>query len=306
MTLRRIGCLVFCLHPRYRADSDKTHGSSGVVALPVLLLWSNPLQPTYQSGQNKAQIKAIEPVSAPLSWISFNEDIHEVGHDGNGFAFDNELPRHRTYLKPFRIASRLVTNAEYLGFMADGGYHHPELWLSDAWDHINANGWTAPLYWQREEDAWTVFTCQGRVPLNLNEPVCHVSFYEAEAYARWAGARLPTEFEWEVAANVAGIRGNFLESGALHPNPARADTTLQQISGDVWEWTASPHIAFPGYRPHAGPIGEYNSKFMCNQMVLRGGSCATPQSHIRASYRNFFSPLARWQFSGIRMAHESA
>ena len=265
--------------------------------------WTNPLRPQYQP---PGPIKVIESASSPLSWITFNEDIYDVGHDGYGFAFDNELPRHRTYLKSFRVASRLVTNAEYLGFMADGGYQRPELWLSDAWDHINANGWTAPLYWEREGDAWTVFTCQGRAQLNLNEPVCHVSFYEADAFARWAGARLPTEFEWEVAANLIGVRGNLLESGAYHPSPARPDKNLQQIFGDVWEWTASPHAAYPGYRPAPGAVGEYNAKFMCNQMVLRGGSCVTPQSHMRASYRNFFSPRARWQFSGIRMAHESS
>ncbi|WP_223264461.1 ergothioneine biosynthesis protein EgtB [Sulfuriferula plumbiphila] len=175
--------------------------------------WTNPLRPSYQPGQ----IKAFGPASQPLSWIAFDEGIHEAGHDGCGFAFDNELPRHRTCIKPFRFASRLVTNAEYLEFMADGGYLRPELWLSDAWDHVNANGCAAPLYWEREGDAWYVFTCRGSLPLNPNEPVCHVSFHEADAFARWAGARLPTEFEWEVAAGSVEIRGNLLESGAYHP-----------------------------------------------------------------------------------------
>ncbi|WP_413436757.1 ergothioneine biosynthesis protein EgtB [Sulfuriferula sp. GW1] len=263
--------------------------------------WTNPLRPNYQP----AQIKAFDSLIEPLSWIAFEEDVHEVGHDGYSFAFDNELPRHRTYIKSFRLASRLVTNAEYLEFMDDGGYMRPELWLSDAWDHINANGWTAPLYWEHEDDAWYVFTSRGRLPLNPNEPVCHVSFYEADAYARWAGARLPTEFEWEVAASTVKIRGNLLENEAFHPCPAHADTNLQQIFGDVWEWTASPYVAYPGYRPSAGPVGEYNGKFMCNQMVLRGGSCATPASHLRATYRNFFPPQARWQFSGIRLADDN-
>ena len=262
--------------------------------------WKNPLWPNYQP----TQIKSVSSAAQPLLWVAFDEGIRDVGHSGISFAFDNEMPRHGTLIKPFRFASRLVTNAEYLEFIADGGYQHPELWLSDAWDYINANGVAAPLYWEREEDGWTTFTCQGNVPLNLSEPVCHVSFYEADAFARWAGARLPTEFEWEIAANSVEIRGNFLESGAFHPAPARSDTHLQQMFGDTWEWTASPYVAYPGYRPITGPTGEYNGKFMCNQMVLRGGSCATPQSHIRASYRNFFQPHARWQFSGIRLADD--
>ena len=262
--------------------------------------WSHPLRPHYQPGQIKARGSDLPP----FSWITFHEDIYETGHDGRGFAFDNELPRHRSYIKPFCFASRLVTNAEYLEFIADHGYSRAELWLSDAWDHINANDWTAPLYWEREGDTWYEFTCRGRAPLNLNEPVCHVSFHEADAFARWAGARLPTEFEWEVAASPVEIRGNLLESEAYHPTPARPDNNLQQVFGDVWEWTASPHIAYPGYRPPSGPIGEYNGKFMCNQMVLRGGSCVTPTSHLRASYRNFFPPQARWQFSGIRLAND--
>ncbi len=263
--------------------------------------WTNPLLPSYQPARCDQSEAAASP---PLAWIDFDARSYEAGHDNNGFAFDNELPRHRAYLQPFRLASRLTTNAEYLEFMEAGGYQRAELWLSDAWDHIQAHGWTAPLYWQRENDAWTEFTCHGRLPLNLDEPVCHVSFYEADAFARWAGARLPAEFEWEAAARGVEMQGNFVENRTYHPVAARPGASLQQMFGDTWEWTASPYTAYPGYRPMAGPIGEYNGKFMCNQMVLRGGSCATPRSHMRASYRNFFKPQARWQFSGIRLAHD--
>ncbi|WP_256327616.1 ergothioneine biosynthesis protein EgtB [Nitrosospira sp. Nl5] len=266
--------------------------------------WTNPLRPSYQP----SQMQAVESGGAPLAWCYFDEGIYEAGHDLRGFAFDNELPRHRTYITPFRIGSRLVTNKEYQAFMDDGGYTRPELWLSDAWDHVSGEGWTAPLYWERTEDGWTQFTCRGTLPLNPNEPVCHVSFYEADAFARWANARLPTEFEWEVAAGFAGnsamTSGNLLESETYHPRPATAQAGLQQIFGDAWEWTASPYSAYPGYCPPAGLEGEYNGKFMCNQIVLRGGSCATPASHIRKSYRNYFPPQARWQFSGIRLAQD--
>ncbi|MDN5836239.1 MAG: ergothioneine biosynthesis protein EgtB, partial [Nitrosospira sp.] len=267
--------------------------------------WTNPLRPSY----HPRQIRAVEPATTPLTWCGFDEGIHEVGHDMCGFAFDNELPRHFAYLRPFRIASRLVTNEEYQAFMADGGYTRPELWLSDAWDYVCDNGWTAPLYWEQSENGWTQFTCRGTLPLCPGEPVCHVSFYEADAYARWADARLPTEFEWEVAAGFAGNPAetcrNLLESETYHPRPAAVQKEgLQQIFGDTWEWTSSPYSAYPGYRPPAGFEGEYNGKFMCNQMVLRGGSCATPLSHIRKSYRNYFPPQTRWQFSGIRLAHD--
>ncbi|MBA4143669.1 MAG: ergothioneine biosynthesis protein EgtB [Nitrosospira sp.] len=272
--------------------------------------WTNPLRPGYQPSQPRM----IEPFAVPLTWYSFDEAIYEVGNDTHGFAFDNELPQHATYIHPFSIASRLVTNQEYLAFMADGGYKRPEFWLSDAWDQVCGNGWISPLYWERTGDGWNQFTCQGMVPLNRGEPVCHISFYEADAYARWAGFRLPTEFEWEVAAgsarNATKVSGNFLESEAYHPRPAvqtrLRHPELQQFFGDTWEWTSSPYIAYPGYRPPSGAEGEYNSKFMCNQMVLRGGSCATPESHIRKSYRNFFPPQMRWQFSGIRLAHDGA
>ena len=268
--------------------------------------WINPLRPSYQPGQ----IRVVESAAAPLTWCCFGEGVFEAGHDKRSFAFDNELPRHFTYIKPFRIASRLVTNKEYQAFMADGGYTRPELWLSDAWDHVCEKGWTAPLYWAQAGDEWTQFTCRGTLPLNPSEPVCHVSFYEADAFARWVGARLPTEFEWEVAADSAKdpakTYGNLLESETYHPRPAAAQTGLQQIFGDTWEWTSSPYSAYPGYCPPTGLEGEYNGKFMCNQIVLRGGSCATPVSHIRKSYRNYFPPQARWQFSGIRLAYDGA
>jgi ergothioneine biosynthesis protein EgtB len=205
-------------------------------------------------------------------------------------------------LRPFQIASRAATNAEYMEFITDGGYSRPELWLSDGWDTVRANNWDAPLYWESVDDgSWLQFDGSRMKPVDVAEPVCHVSFYEADAYARWAGARLPLEEEWEVAATRHPSKGALLEDDVFHPQAARGDG-LQQMFGDVWEWTASPYVAYPGFRPAEGLIGEYNGKFMCNQLVLRGGSCATPASHIRASYRNFFPPHARWQFSGIRLA----
>ena len=256
-------------------------------------LWSSPLQPAYRESQPS---RASAP---PLRWKNWDEGIYEIGHAaGSGFAFDNEEPRHKVYLQPFQLASRGVTNREYLEFMNDGGYQHAELWLSDGWDQVTANSWEAPLYWQKREGEWWNYTAAGWRRVEPDEPVCHVSYYEADAYAQWAGARLPTEAEWEVAAAAEPIRGNFLESGRFHP----AVSDGSQIFGDVWEWTASAYSAYPGYRRAKGVLGEYNGKFMCNQLVLRGGSCATPESHIRASYRNFFPALSRWQFSGIRLA----
>jgi len=274
--------------------------------------WTNPLRPSYQPIRPKTLENRL--TAAPLTWCNFEEGIYDVGHDMPGFAFDNEAPSHKRCLQSFSIASRLVTNGEYLAFMEDRGYQRPELWLSDAWDHICANGWVAPLYWEQSDEGWLQFTCRGTVSLRLNEPVCHVSFYEADAYARWAGARLPTEFEWEIATrsiNDSEKRSaNLLEQEAFHPIPARQanmePSGLLQIFGDAWEWTSSPYTGYPGYRPLSGAEGEYNGKFMCNQMVLRGGSCATPESHIRSTYRNFFPPQTRWQFSGIRLAHDYA
>jgi ergothioneine biosynthesis protein EgtB len=255
-------------------------------------LWSSPLQPAYKQAR-------AEQASAPaLGWKSWDEGIYEVGHAGPGFTFDNEAPRHKVYLQSFELGLRCVTNREYLEFMNDGGYEHAELWLSDGWDQVTANSWNAPLYWEQREGEWWNYTASGWCRVEPDEPVCHVSYYEADAYAQWAGARLPTEPEWEVAAAPEAVRGNFLESGRFHPGASDGS----QIFGDVWEWTSSAYSAYPGYRRAKGALGEYNGKFMVNQLVLRGGSCATPQSHIRASYRNFFPALSRWQFSGIRLA----
>jgi ergothioneine biosynthesis protein EgtB len=257
-------------------------------------LWSSPLQPVY--AERKSEPGSSAP---PLQWKSCGEGVYEIGHTaGTGFAFDNEEPRHNVYLQPFQLASRCVTNREYLEFISDGGYQHAELWLSDGWDQLTANGWNAPLYWEQRDGEWWNYTLSGWRRVEPNEPVCHVSYYEADAYAQWSGARLATEAEWEVAAASEPVRGNFLESGRFHP----AAGSGSQMFGNVWEWTSSAYSAYPGYRRAKGVLGEYNGKFMVNQLVLRGGSCATPQSHIRASYRNFFPALSRWQFSGIRLA----
>lgn len=226
-----------------------------------------------------------------------------IGYEDRGFAFDNESPRHQVFLDGFRLASELVTNGEYAAFMDDGGYERPEFWLSDGWTFRQAQGWTAPLYWNAGGDEWLTMTLAGLRPVNPREPVCHVSFYEADAYARWAGARLPLEAEWEAAATSPV--GHFLESELYHATSDRArgdDGPLFRLYGDVWQWTASPYVAYPGYAPLPGALGEYNGKFMCNQMVLRGASCVTPRSHARRTYRNFFPPETRWQFAGIRLA----
>jgi ergothioneine biosynthesis protein EgtB len=265
------------------------------------LLSHNPLHPAYAAAPPAAPARV-----PPLAWHAVPEGVHEVGHAGPGFAFDNETPRHRALLAPAALASRLVTAGEYLDFMADGGYARPELWLADGWTAVRERGWRAPLYWEEEGGEWRLFTLGGLRPLRRDEPVVHVSLYEADAYARWAGARLPTEFEWEVAAAQVPVKGNFAENERFHPVPIAGGDAghPQQLFGDVWEWTASAYAPYPGYRPPAGALGEYNGKFMSGQMVLRGGSCATPASHARASYRNFFPPGARWQFSGIRLARD--
>ncbi len=229
-----------------------------------------------------------------------------VGHDGNGFAFDNESPRHRTILPSYRLANRLVTCGQWLEFMADGGYDTPTLWLSDGWYQQQEHGWEAPSYWDfHAEDGWRVFTLHGLQPLSPDEPVCHLSYYEADAFARWAGARLPTEAEWEHAAATQKPGGNLGDQGRWHPAPAPGDDGLHQLYGDVWEWTSSSYGPYPGFRPAPGAVGEYNGKFMVNQFVLRGGACVTPPGHIRATYRNFFHPHTRWHFSGMRLAQDA-
>jgi ergothioneine biosynthesis protein EgtB len=268
------------------------------------MLCTNPLRPAYRE-----DLPAVAPAArvAPLRWHAHDEAIVEIGHAGVGFAFDNETPRHRVLVPGFALASRPVTCAEYLEFMRDGGYARPDLWLSEGWDAARATGWRAPLYWEERDGAWFAATLGGERPVKGSEPVCHVSFYEADAFARWASARLPTEFEWERVAAEVAVEGNFVESERLHPQPAPAGDggAPVQLFGDVWEWTASPYVGYPGYRPDPGALGEYNGKFMSNQWVLRGGSCATPREHVRASYRNFFPAPARWQFSGIRLARDN-
>ena len=267
------------------------------------LLSRNPLKPAYLKQWPLTPIRAREP-----RWIGFEGGLHEVGHAGAGFCFDNETPRHRVWLEAFEIASHPVTHGDFIDFIAAGGYRRPELWLSAGWDLVRARGWTAPQYWEQRDGVWYAFTLHGEVPVDRNTPICHVSFFEAEAFARWADARLPTEAEWEVAARAAPREGNFVESGALHPlalREAPAEGRLAQAFGDVWEWTRSDYAPYPGFRPVEGAVGEYNGKFMSGQYVLRGGSCVTPASHIRATYRNFFPPDARWQFSGLRLARDA-
>lgn len=266
--------------------------------------WVNPLRPAYQ---RSAVLQASNGDAPPQKPQMYEEGIYEIGANGEDFHFDNEAPRHKVYVQPFRFASRLVTCGEYLAFLEDRGYSRPELWLSDGWNALKAHGWSAPLYWEKSEQEGWLFTCSGMRKINEHEPVCHVSYYEADAFARWAGARLPSEFEWELAAVRAPVQGNLLESGSFHPVPMSGTDASEpaQIFGDVWEWTGSAYLSYPGFQPAKGALGEYNGKFMCNQMVLRGGSCATPASHIRATYRNFFTPETRWQFSGIRLADDN-
>ncbi|MBW4038564.1 MAG: ergothioneine biosynthesis protein EgtB [Acidobacteria bacterium] len=281
--------------------------------------FTNPLHPAYSSRPDPRYADHIAP---PLDWCSFtpgtpaHPGIVGIGmtpdpNMNQEFSFDNETPRHPVYIAPFRLASRLITCAEYLAFIEEDGYARPELWLSEGWDVMRAEGWQAPLYWRRDTatpSGWSVFTLHGFRPLGeLSEtPVCHLSFFEADAFARWFGHRLPTEFEWEFAASHSPMSGNFLESQQLHPVPAVSTSAIQQLFGDGWEWTQSPYTGYPGYAPLPGALGEYNGKFMSSQIILRGGSCVTPASHIRATYRNFFPPATRWQFSGLRLARDGA
>ena len=265
------------------------------------VFWMNPLRPAYL-----AEPAARHGLATELGWHVVPEGIYRIGHGGDAFSFDNEGPPHRVFAEAFRIATRLTTNAEYQAFIDAGGYRRPELWLSNGWATVQAQRWEAPLYWERTSDGWTEFTLAGDAPLDPAAPVSHVSYYEADAFARWAGRRLPNEAEWEVAAGPAPVDGEFVEGGRFHPSPAAGHGAdghpLLQLYGDAWQWTQSPYVAYPGYTPAAGAIGEYNGKWMCDQWVLRGASCATPRSHARLTYRNFFPSDARWQFSGIRLA----
>jgi ergothioneine biosynthesis protein EgtB len=266
----------------------------------------NPLRPVYLVAEQEAKAGSAEVEG--LRFQAFPGGMHEIGHSGPGFSYDNELPRHRVWLEPYSLASRLVTCGEYAAFIGDGGYRRHELWLSDGWDAVGRNGWQAPLYWTSDNGNWSLFTLRGEQPLDrvASAPVSHVSFFEADAYARWAGRRLATESEWEAAAQSQPLTGNLLDSGRLLPVPAvqlgQDENPVQQMIGDCWEWTASAYLGYPGYKALPGALGEYNGKFMSGTMVLRGGSCVTPAAHIRSSYRNFFAPETRWQFSGIRLA----
>lgn len=298
-------------------DGDETAPWMGMVELGIqheqqhqeLLLTdikhvfaANPLKPAYDPS-------AATPLAAnltPWRWLPHPGGVVTIGAEETGFAFDNELPRHRVWLEPFDLADRVVTNREYRAFIADGGYRRPELWLSDGWNTVQSGRWNAPLYWEDRDGEWWTMTLGGMRPVAADEPVCHVSYFEADAYARWMGARLPREAEWETAAGAASHDGNFVERGRLHPRAAVPGDGLRQIFGDVWEWTASPYVPYPGFQPAPGAVAEYNGKFMCNQMVLRGGSCVTSRTHIRPSYRNFFRPEARWPFTGIRLARDLA
>jgi ergothioneine biosynthesis protein EgtB len=269
----------------------------------------NPLYPVFRQRNRDVAAKTI----TPIRFIDFEETVTAIGHDGDGFAYDNEAPRHRALVPAFSLATRPVTNGEFIAFIEDNGYGRPEFWLSLGWMTVNEHRWNAPLYWTKRDGAWWNFTLSGLRPVDQAEPVTHVSYFEADAYANWARARLPTEFEWECAALSCPIEGNFVETELFHPvavgsavladKPGK-DQRLHQMFGDVWEWTRSAYSPYPGYRAAPGALGEYNGKFMCNQYVLRGGSCATSRIHIRRTYRNFFQPEKRWQFTGIRLARD--
>jgi ergothioneine biosynthesis protein EgtB len=268
----------------------------------LALFAASPLRPAYR----EAAPPQMPAAPDPIRWISYAGGIHQIGHSESGFSWDNERPRHDALIHPFRLADRLVTNFEWLEFMADGGYRTPSLWLADGWSLVNREQWNSPLYWEQQSSGWHEMTLEGLTPVRPATPVCHVSYYEADAYARWAGKRLPTEFEWEIAAEELPVTGNTLATRSLRPLPANDELTgtPRQMFGDVWEWTQSAYLPYPHYRSPAGALGEYNGKFMVSQQVLRGASCATPDGHSRATYRNFFYPHQRWQFMGLRLAAE--
>jgi len=261
----------------------------------------NPLRPTYR----EIKLPPVNNVAthSDMPWLEFSAGMVEMGYSGSDFAYDNELPHHKQYMQGFRLSSTLVSNAQYLEFMQDGAYENPEWWLSEAWSVITKQSWQAPLYWQKINDIWCYMTLSGLRQVDAHAPVCHVSYFEAAAYARWKGKRLATETEWEVAARETKVEGNFRDSGYLQPIAANKNNS-RQFFGDVWEWTKSPYTSYPGYRQQHGVLGEYNGKFMSSQMVLRGGSCVSPRGHVRVTYRNFFYPADRWQFSGFRLAED--
>jgi ergothioneine biosynthesis protein EgtB len=267
----------------------------------LALFAAEPLKPAYREAG--AGVRAGD--EAPLEWIAFDGGLFAVGHDGEGFAYDNEGPRHEELIRPFKLANRCVTNEEWIEFMEDGGYATPTLWLADGWNMVKSQEWRAPLYVEEAEGGFMQMSLVGFRPVDPAAPVTHVSYYEADAFARWAGYRLPSEFEWEVAAGSVKLQGRSLGAGHLRPLPAAREAGLQQLFGDVWEWTASAYLPYPGFKAAPGAVGEYNGKFMCNQFVLRGGSCTTPEDHVRRTYRNFFYPHQRWQFTGLRLAADA-
>jgi len=265
------------------------------------LFAAEPLKPAYREAKPGVSVHT----AAPLAFTSFDGGIFEVGYEGDGFAYDNEGPRHEALIRPFRLANRCVTNAEWIDFIEGGGYATPTLWLADGWSTVNAQVWKGPLYFEEAQGGYMQMSLLGYRPVDPAAPVTHVSFFEADAFARWAGYRLPSEFEWEVASASLPVAGRDLGADHLRPMPATSGDGFAQMFGDVWEWTASAYLPYPGFRPEPGAVGEYNGKFMCNQFVLKGGSCATPQGHVRRTYRNFFYPHQRWQFTGLRLAADA-
>jgi ergothioneine biosynthesis protein EgtB len=278
------------------------HQHQELLLTDILSLFAaGPLKPAYRPASPGVSVHN----AAPLDFMSFDGGVFEVGHEGAGFAYDNESPCHEVLLRPFKLARRCVTNEEWIQFIEDGGYATPTLWLADGWAAVQTNGWQGPLYFEEAEGGYMQMSLLGFRPVDPAAPVTHVSYYEADAFARWAGYRLPTEFEWEAAAAGVTPNGRMLGADHLRPMPAKGGDGLTQMFGDVWEWTGSAYLPYPGFKAAPGAVGEYNGKFMCNQFVLRGGSCATPDGHIRATYRNFFYPHQRWQFMGLRLAGDS-